>query len=71
MTLSAEIMQELIAEVERLRAENAEEATYIRFLEKELTRTQASSNGDLEQELGGETPQLRARHMLLAGETNN
>ena len=84
MTLSAGIMQELIAEAERLGAENVEEGEYIRFLEKELTLAQAGgqiggqigSNEEMEQaqELGGEAPQLRelrARHMLLAGKMNN
>jgi hypothetical protein len=74
MTLSAGIMQELIADAERLGEENAAEADYIRFLETELTR--AGNNAVLEraQELGEENPQLRElrlNHMVRAGEMNN
>jgi hypothetical protein len=76
MTLSAGIMQELIAEVERLGEESAAEAGYIRFLETELTRVQAGNSAVPEQaqELGEENPQrgeLRLRYMVLAGEMNN
>jgi hypothetical protein len=76
MTLSAGIMQELIADAERLGEENAAEADYIRFLETELSQPQAGNSGVLEwtQELGGENPQLRElrlNHMVLAGEMNN
>jgi hypothetical protein len=76
MTLSAGIMQELIAEAERLGEENAAEAGYIRFLEAELIRVQAGNNAAPEQaqELGEENPQLRElrlSYMVLAGEMNN
>jgi hypothetical protein len=76
MTLSAGIMQELIAEVERLGVANAAETDYIHFLEAELTRAHAHNNAELEgmKELGEENPQIRELHlgqMVLAGEINN
>jgi hypothetical protein len=68
MTLSAGIMQELIADEQRLAQENAAQAEYIRFLETELMQVQA-----------GETPvpesrplrELRLDQLVLAGEMNN
>ncbi len=77
MTLSAGIMQELIAEVERLGAENAAETDYIHFLEMELTRAQVPATTHEQErvkELGEENPQvreLRLSQMVLAGEMNN
>ena len=76
MTLSAGIMQELIAEAERLGAENAAETDYIHFLEVELMRAQVGKTIVLEraQELDEENPQLREirlSQMVLAGEMNN
>ena len=76
MTLSAGIMQELIADAERLGAENAVQADYIRFLEMELLQPHAGNTTVLQmaQELSEENPQLREirlNHMVLAGEMNN
>jgi len=76
MTLSAGIMQELIAETERLEAENAAETGYIHFLELELMLPQTGKSIVLEraQELEEENPQLREirlNQMVLAGEMNN
>ena len=76
MTLSAGIMQELIAEAERLEAENAAEAGYIHFLEMELMQPHTGKTIVLEraQELDEENPQLREirlNQMVLAGEMNN
>ena len=80
MTLSAGIMQELIADVERLAAENAAQDDYIRFIEAELMQAQAGNAAVPEraQEMGGEmgeeNPQLREQRlsqMVLAGEMNN
>lgn len=76
MTLSAGIMQELIAEAERLEAEKAAEAGYIHFLELELMQPHAGKSIVLEraQELEEENPQLREirlNQMVLAGEMNN
>jgi hypothetical protein len=78
MTLSAGVMAELIADVERLAKENAAAADYIHCLELELTQ---SSRGaaleavlDAAQELGEANPQLRElrlNYMVLAGEMNN
>jgi len=76
MTLSAGIMQELIAEVDRLVAENAAEADYIHFLKAELMRTQALNGAEPAgvQELGEGNPQIRElprNQMVLAAEANN
>ncbi len=80
MTLSAGIMQELIADVERLAAENAAQADYIRFLETELMQAQAGNTSvpegaqEMGVEMGEENPQLREQRlsqMVLAGEMNN
>jgi hypothetical protein len=60
MTLSAGIMQELVAEAERLEAENAAEADYVRFLEAELLHWDAAKCAELEtvNELGDRHPQI-------------
>ena len=76
MTLSAGIMQELIAEAERLEAENAAETDYIHFLEMELLQPHNGKPIVLERapELEEENPQLREtrlNQMVLAGELNN
>jgi hypothetical protein len=80
MTLSAGIMQELIADVERLAAENAAQADYIRFIETELMQAQAGntaapeSSQEMGVAVGEENPQLREQRlsqMVLAGEMNN
>jgi hypothetical protein len=76
MTLSAGIMQELIADAERLAQENAAQAEYIRFLETELMQMQGGDTPVPEraQELGEENPQLRElrlNQLVLAGEMNN
>ena len=75
MTLSAGIMQELIAEAERLGQENAAQADYIRFIEAELMQAQVGGTTALEQEQErGETKQgqeLSLNHMVLAGEMDN
>lgn len=76
MTLSVGVMQELIIDAERLGAENAAQADYIRFLETELMQAQAGNTTVLERanELGEENPQLRELRLgqlVLAGEMNN
>ena len=76
MTLSAGIMQELIAEVDRLAAENAAATDYIHFLKAELMRTHAHNGAEPArvQELGEEDPQIRElprNQMVLAAEANN
>ena len=76
MTLSAGIMQELIAEAERLEAKSAAESGYIHFLELELMQPHTGKTIVLEraQELEEENPQLREtrlNQMVLAGEMNN
>ncbi len=76
MTLSANIMHELIAEAERLGVENAAGADYIHFLEMELVQTHTGKTIMVErvQELDEENPQLREirlNQMVLAGEMNN
>jgi hypothetical protein len=76
MTLSAGIMQGLIAEAQRLGEENVALADYIRFLEMELMQAQVGKSPvlDMEQELGGENPHVRElprSPMVLAGEINN
>ena len=76
MTLSAGIMQDLIANTERLGEQGAAQADYIRFLEAELVQAQMGNRAAPEQakELGEESPQLREirlNHLVLAGELNN
>ena len=76
MTLSAGIMQGLIAEAQRLGEENVALADYIRFLEVELMQAQVGKSPvlDMEQELGDENPHVRElprSAMVLAGEMNN
>jgi hypothetical protein len=80
MTLSAGVMEELLAVAQRLEAENAAAAAYIRFLEQELMAASAAVGPvpDPVQEpvlaRGGENPRLqdlRLNQMVLAGELNN
>ena len=76
MTLSAGIMQELIAEAERLEARERSGGGYIHFLELELMQPHNGKRIVLEraQELEEENPQLREirlNQMVLAGEMNN
>jgi hypothetical protein len=80
MTLSAGVLEELLAVAQRLEVENAAAADYIRFLEQELITAPEAVGPVLDhgQESvlarGGENPRLqdlRLNQMVLAGELNN
>jgi hypothetical protein len=72
MTLSAGVLEELLAVAQRLEVENAAAADYIRFLEQELITAPEAVGPVLAR--GGENPRLqdlRLNQMVLAGELNN
>lgn len=73
MTLSSDIMLELIAHAQQLEEQNTAQTSYIRFLEAELMQVNVDHASQQAQEPSLDTPPLRtlrANLMALAGEVN-